>query len=485
MNFNNYSIEEIRFLPMSKKIFSTKTDVIRFLETGLHEQNGYFYHIRRTIKYRGNTLVLFQYRGELIASAIMVGQDDVTKLEDDIKYNGRYKFDLSTLVIFHYPITKAEYGDIDSKFTKFGQSARQTNICYLNQVIKLIEEKSCEGSHEELIQEYHDYEKLNAPRIDSVDKWVKILTEELTNNNGFDFVGNVLVEMYKKDDCTIFCKDFEEEIGYKGLNLRVGEFRNRIKRIKGINIEEQLRNDTNRDRAWNIPFKTNRKLNESSENKGRFSWVLRDEVIQALEIIIPEIKAFRNDSGLLAYGINKSNIAMIKDVEYVKAEVYLNDYPDIEKRKCKKGKAHRKKIDYLRKLAHDKALGDTGEAIVVQQEKKRLIDQGLEELADKVHIVDSDDYGYDVISYYENGNEKHIEVKTSVGLSGEIGFYISDNEVQTMLEDSAFELHYVQGLKDESLKIVVFTQWDLKQYVMDKFMKPVKYEVRIPINIAP
>lgn len=46
--------------------------------------------------------------------------------------------------------------------------------------------------------------------------------------NGFDFISSVLLEMYKEPDDTIFCKDFEKRHNLGGLNLCVGEFRDRI-----------------------------------------------------------------------------------------------------------------------------------------------------------------------------------------------------------------------------------------------------------------
>ena len=79
------------------------------------------------------------------------------------------------------------------------------------------------------------------------------------------------------------CRDLEKKIGLGGINLRVGDFRNRICKSHIVEFEEQIRDDSGTDRSWNIPFYSNEKLNNLPENKGKFSWVLRDELAQAME----------------------------------------------------------------------------------------------------------------------------------------------------------------------------------------------------------
>ena len=126
-----------------------------------------------------------------------------------------------------------------------------------------------------------EYYEFNKPRITTVEDWKKILSREITYNpEGFDFIQNVLVEAYYAPNRTIFCGDLEEKTGIKGINLRVGEFRDRIRKYNVIEFEEQIRDDSGTDRAWNIPFYSNEKLNNVS---GKFSWVLRDELSKAME----------------------------------------------------------------------------------------------------------------------------------------------------------------------------------------------------------
>ncbi len=83
-----------------------------------------------------------------------------------------------------------------------------------------------------------------------------------------------------------------------------------------------------------------------------------------------------------------------------------------------------------------KGTGDKGEEIVYLMEKEhfRLINRN--DLAEKVRHVSleqGDGLGYDILSFFENGKEKYIEVK-STEKSIESSFYLSKNELQFLKE---------------------------------------------------
>jgi len=101
----------------------------------------------------------------------------------------------------------------------------------------------------------------------------------------------------------------------------------------------------------------------------------------------------------------------------------------INKRQSVKGK----KTDFLKKSKRDAAIGIRGEELVVLHEKNYLSGLGLTELANKVKWVaqEADGYGYDVLSFDEDGLEKYIEVKTTTIANDKHPFDISANEVKT------------------------------------------------------
>ena len=71
-------------------------------------------------------------------------------------------------------------------------------------------------------------------------------------------------------------------------------------------------------------------------------------------------------------------------------------------------------------------LGESGEKLVIQLEREKLIKAGLFEKAEMV-CKELDGKGYDITSFNEAGEEIHIEVKTTKGASNQ-PFYMSLNE---------------------------------------------------------
>lgn len=326
------------------------------------------------------------------------------------------------------------------------------------------------------------YDLLNQARIQTVAEWERILKHEIEEHRGFDFVSKVLIEMYKTPNYTIFCREFEKQQNIGGLNLRVGEFRDRIRKLDGINFPAQIRDDTKTDRAWNIPFKTSEEINSKKENTGKFCWILREELIEALENVMPYLKEYRrefsNQYSTIEY---YDNSIMNKSVEYIDSQIILNNalsQVSIEEKNRTSSKITPKK-DYIKKQIRNKIIGDSGEKKVVQQEKERLLKAGKTNLAQKVHIVDSDAYGYDVESFDENGNPKHIEVKTSTSSSNDICFYISAHEVEVAKMDDAYELHYLYCVKEKILKTIIFSNQQLKFDIFKNHIKPVQYMIDI------
>ncbi|MCL1690088.1 hypothetical protein CMU59_09625 [Elizabethkingia anophelis] len=68
--------------------------------------------------------------------------------------------------------------------------------------------------------------------------------------------------------------------------------------------------------------------------------------------------------------------------------------------------------DFIQKNIEDKELGDLGEELVRLYEILILENKGLKELSKNVCIV-PDGKGFDILSFFDNGTEKYIEVKTT------------------------------------------------------------------------
>jgi len=103
-------------------------------------------------------------------------------------------------------------------------------------------------------------------------------------------------------------------------------------------------------------------------------------------------------------------------------------------------------IDFTLVDAENRKLGALGEKWVIECEKKRLIEAGRPDLAEKVLWVSKvmgDGYGYDIASFTSNGKPIFIEVKTTNGLASR-PFYISETELKVAdKEEGSYRIYRV------------------------------------------
>ncbi|NLY47208.1 MAG: DUF3883 domain-containing protein, partial [Tissierella sp.] len=126
-----------------------------------------------------------------------------------------------------------------------------------------------------------------------------------------------------------------------------------------------------------------------------------------------------------------------------------------------------------------KILGFSGELMVLNFEREKLISNGMKHLAEKVRHVseeDGDGAGYDILSFEVDGTEKYIEVKTTT--SGETTpFIITKNEVLfSKLYSSNYYLYRVYNFdkRNSSGKLFII-KGDISQSLD---MKPQQYVVK-------
>lgn len=90
------------------------------------------------------------------------------------------------------------------------------------------------------------------------------------------------------------------------------------------------------------------------------------------------------------------------------------------------------KIDYAELNKRNKTIGTAGELLILEYENARLIAEGSPLRAKHVAEILGDGLGYDIISYGKDGNEIHIEVKTTKTANVD-NFYMSRREVEESL----------------------------------------------------
>lgn len=104
---------------------------------------------------------------------------------------------------------------------------------------------------------------------------------------------------------------------------------------------------------------------------------------------------------------------------------------------------------------------------------------GLHDLADQVCICNNDAIGYDINSFDEKGNEKHIEVKTNSNKKTCLDFYITENELKHLMDDENYYIYYLFNIKGKPKCHIINKEDILKR--KEEFFQPVIYKVNIDV----
>lgn len=192
------------------------------------------------------------------------------------------------------------------------------------------------------------------------------------------------------------------------------------------------------------------------------------------EMLIKWIKTERHLDYALSkewYRENKNNNVNYskKEVDSNKSNIYINNQNtnSLEKQYTKKEiiSNHEKyrvarKIDWNEVNKSKSLIGKKGEEIVFLLEKEYLIEIGRGELADKIRHIskeEGDGLGYDILSFFKNGEEKYIEVKSTT-IENSNSFMITKNELDFLKENrkNAFIYKvYVSDTEEPKLKVIL------------------------------
>ncbi|MFN0156760.1 MAG: DUF3883 domain-containing protein, partial [Bacteroidota bacterium] len=167
--------------------------------------------------------------------------------------------------------------------------------------------------------------------------------------------------------------------------------------------------------------------------------------------LLAETEAFIRDNDALYDEIIKSVWDETVQVSGLKNRLIRRETP---KRGLKKVPEHQFSFtgydtDWEKHQRENASIGQLGEELVIEFEKKRLNEGGLNGLAKDVRKV-KDGEGYDILSRYENGADKYIEVKSTTG-NEDTPFTISLNEMQfSKINPKSYHLYRLFNLKKET-----------------------------------
>lgn len=141
-------------------------------------------------------------------------------------------------------------------------------------------------------------------------------------------------------------------------------------------------------------------------------------------------------------------------------------------------------IDYSEQQKSNQETGDIGEKLVLANEIDKARKWGLsEDLVSQIRRVslESDDYGFDILSFDQNGKEHYIEVKTTKASSNSLSFVLTQNELDHARKyGSAYSIVMVFDVA-QNPRI-----WDMgNPFVSEPCkvnIKPIKYLVEVNVD---
>ena len=165
MNIEKEDIKQIRTVTLADSDSDSLTydDAINFLSNVLmNERDGHFHYIRKNVNLIGRTLVLFKYKGKLIAKGIFIDEVAEKVSIKNENYNGYYLVEKNSIAIFREPISLADF----NKYVRNIKSLSRDVIIdlkYLDNVNQMIEDYTEDDS---MTDEYDNSAKIIRDYLD-------------------------------------------------------------------------------------------------------------------------------------------------------------------------------------------------------------------------------------------------------------------------------------------------------------------------------
>lgn len=161
---------------------------------------------------------------------------------------------------------------------------------------------------------------------------------------------------------------------------------------------------------------------------------------------------------LILSEIENTQLDLLTEKEHKKIEHHTSNFEKL------RGKL-KPPCDFDSWNAYLQEIGDLGQKYIVEQEKLKLLEAGLDDLAERVTDDPASDHnnGYDVLSYTLNKKEIHIEVKATPGEVDQ-PFYISYREKQTAENawesGTNYEIHRVYNVQSGEVGRTIYKNFD-------------------------
>jgi hypothetical protein len=181
------------------------------------------------------------------------------------------------------------------------------------------------------------------------------------------------------------------------------------------------------------------------------------------------------DDKILPMELKEYKLEDFPPIEKVTGEFIELNYSYINEQSKQKHSQNSEQSDYESNSKKAKRIGDRGEQIVIKVEREYLVNNGKENLANKVESIKNDRKGYDILSYDLNGDEKLIEVKSTLGDIGNSVIKITSNEVEVAKQSNNYFIYVVYNTGTTNPKI-----WKINSdtFIKEENLIPVVYRIK-------
>lgn len=449
---------QVRLVPMSKNDPNMKGKTIEeiqmdFFENYLknNESDDYKgYRFKSPMKVNPGDLFLFQLDGNVIASAMLENVIDYDVIDSD-GYIGQYDFKVPTIRTF-LPISACEMKQLAADFNGFNQSSQYVTI---NKFKKLLDRIEIKNKPSRTLERYERYSRkeihdLFSPNTsftpgagmwgisgiirvpDTISDYIFIVTYG-QSQSGHEFVegidDNGILEWQSQPSQTLNDSRIIDFINHDYTKSNIYLFLRENKNLDYSYLGKLAYISHDNQRECPVYFQW--QILDWNSNSGKISL---DKSILDKQELVNRIKENNNDADLDSINSNEFIISIREDD---------NCYKNIERKGRSTSEFTNRKVDFEGDTDRNKKLGNKGEDIVVDYEKKKLIEAGRNDLAEQVMATRKfagNAEKFDVLSYEIDGSKKYIEVKTTTG-SLNSAFHISENEVW-FSEQPDFKDHY-------------------------------------------
>ena len=204
--------------------------------------------------------------------------------------------------------------------------------------------------------------------------------------------------------------------------------------------------------------------------RGNYQNALRETVELYLETHATATDRIENTA------TERAQATLISSTGRQRLEDVLEDAPTLDGTSRSSAANSPARIDWAGRDESNRRLGRQGEEYIADLERRHLAEIGKADLASRAEVISAtlgDGVGYDILSFFDDGRKKYVEVKTTAGGIGR-PFYISRAELEvsrTLLDqyvlyrvfrrEERFRVYIIPGPIDRCLHLepVNFRAW--------------------------